>query len=252
MSPQKRRTSLRAQHTPQAIANRLAAATKHNYLRDFVLGAVDGTVTTFAVVAGVAGAGLSSGTAIILGLANLLADGFSMAVGNYLGVKADREIVDYIRRIEENHIEEVPAGEREEIRQIFAAKGFEPPLLDHIVEVITQDRKRWVDTMVMEEFGLRVDNPSPLRSGISTFTAFTSAGAIPLLPFFFTNRLTPHEVFWTSSIATAATFFLIGLAKGRIVNRSMLLSGLETFVIGTIAAALAYFVGVALHGLASS
>lgn len=251
MGAQQHTAHLRAQHTPQAIADRLSAATKHNYLRDFVLGAVDGTVTTFAVVAGVAGAGLSSTTAIILGLANLLADGFSMAVGNYLGVKADREVVEHIRRTEEKHIETVPAGEREEIRQIFAAKGFEAPLLDHIVEVITQDRNRWVDTMVMEEFGLRVDNPSPTRAGLSTFSAFTSAGAIPLVPFFFTSVMSSHAVFWTSTAATAVTFFLIGLAKGRIVNRSMLLSGLETFAIGTLAAGLAYFVGVAFSGIGS-
>src|SRR5690242_13763923 len=139
------------EHTPHAIAQRLASATEHSYLGDFVLGAVDGTVTTFAVVAGVAGAGLGSSVAIILGLANLFADGFSMAAGNYLSTKAEREVVERVRKSEEAHIERHPAGEREEIRQIFAAKGFEGQLLDQIVETITQDRERWINTMLKEE-----------------------------------------------------------------------------------------------------
>lgn len=240
---------LAAQHTPSAIADRLAAATKHNYLGDFVLGAVDGTVTTFAVVAGAAGAELGGKVAVIMGLANLLADGFSMAVGNYLSTKADRQIVDHVRQIEEMHIDTVPAGEREEVRQIFATKGFSGELLDHIVEVITNDRKKWVDTMVTEEFGLRLETPAPLRAALSTFAAFVLAGSIPLLPFFFASHLPTQDLFRVSTIATGATFFLIGLAKGRVVQRSLLVSGLETLAIGAIAAALAYFVGVWLGGL---
>ena len=82
-------------HSEEAIAARLAGATRHSYLGDFVLGAVDGAVTTFAIVAGAAGAGLSSGVAIVLGLANVLADGFSMAAGNFLKAKADHQTDTY-------------------------------------------------------------------------------------------------------------------------------------------------------------
>src|SRR5688572_8132998 len=92
-------------HTPDAIAARLRAATTHSYVGDFVLGAIDGTVTTFAIVAGVAGAGLPSGVALVLGLANVLADGFSMATSNYLKAVADRQVVDRVRRMEELHID---------------------------------------------------------------------------------------------------------------------------------------------------
>ena len=128
---------LEAEHTPTAIAERLQASTAHSYLRDFVFGAIDGTVTTFAVVAGTAGAGLPRGVAIILGIANLAADGFSMAVGNYLSTKVERQLIDKARRHEERHIAEVPEGEREEVRQIFAAKGFSGGVLEEIVRVIT-------------------------------------------------------------------------------------------------------------------
>src|SRR5262249_18364307 len=147
------------------------------------------TVTTFAVVSGVAGAGLPRHVAVILGVANLLADGFSMAVGNYLSTKADRQMVDRVRSMEESHIDQVHEGEREEIRQIFQAKGFQSPLLEQIVEVITNDRKQWVNTMLTEEFGLRLETPSPNRAAVATFAAFVLAGSIPLLPFFIPGNL---------------------------------------------------------------
>ena len=81
-----------ADHSPAAIRRRLQAGPGHSYLRDFVFGAVDGTVTTFAVVSGAAGAGLPAGVVIVLGMANLLGDGFSMAVGNFLGTRADQQL----------------------------------------------------------------------------------------------------------------------------------------------------------------
>lgn len=241
--------SLEFDHTPQVVAARLQTATKHNYLSDFVLGAVDGTVTTFAVVAGVAGAALPNHVALILGGANLLADGFSMAVGNYLGTQADRQLMEKVRRIEERHIDEIPEGEREEIRQIFAAKGFEGEVLERIVDVITHDRKRWVDTMVTEEFGLRLQSPSPSRAALTTFIAFVLAGAVPLVPFCIPMNVAGPVRFLLSTAATAMTFFVIGFIKGRIVQRPGLRSGIETLAIGGVAAALAYVTGAALHSL---
>src|SRR4051812_41805137 len=195
MPPQPPASTLHEEHTPQAIAARIAAARQHSYLGDFILGAIDGTVTTFAIVAGVAGAGMPRGAAIVLGLANVLADGFSMAVSNYSKSHADRQVVDRIRLEEEMHIQEIPEGEREEIRQIFSRKGFEGPLLDEIVEVITRDRKQWVDTMLTEEWGLQLESPSPIRSAVSTFAAFVLAGMVPLVPLFFTAMLAGSHVF---------------------------------------------------------
>jgi VIT1/CCC1 family predicted Fe2+/Mn2+ transporter len=241
------KAQLETTHTADAIAERLSDVGHHSYIGDFVLGAIDGAVTTFAVVAGVAGADLSNRIAVILGLANLMADGFSMAVSNYLGARAEAQVVDRVRRHEEHHIDRIPEGEREEIRQIFAAKGFSGELLEQIVEVITQDRKRWVDTMISEEFGLPLERPSPVRAGLSTFAAFVLAGFLPLLPFIVPFGIDHHHYFTASAILTATTFLLIGVAKGRVVHRSMLLSGLETLLVGILAAALAYVVGVTFH-----
>jgi VIT1/CCC1 family predicted Fe2+/Mn2+ transporter len=243
---------LDAEHTPAAIRRRLRSATEHSYLRDFVLGAMDGTVTTFAVVAGVAGAGLPSGVAIVLGIANLLADGFSMAAGNYLSTKTDRQLVDRARRIEEMHVEQVPDGEREEVRQIFAAKGFEGRILDEIVTVITTDRQRWVDTMLTEELGLRLESPSALRAAASTFVSFVVVGLTPLLPFLLGIGGSPGAIFGTSAAATGVAFLGVGIARGLVLDEPVVRAGFETLVIGGVTAALSYAVGVALQSVGAA
>ena len=234
-------------HTPDAIASRLAEAHRHSYLGDFVLGAIDGVVTTFAMVAASAGANFSGNVALILGVANLLADGFSMAVGNYLSTKSEGEHIERIRRLEHQHIESEPGGEREEIRQIFAAKGFSGELLEQIVEVITDDRKRWVDTMVTEEFGLPLATPSPVLAGLATYAAFVVAGAVPLVPLVVAPN--GQSTFAWSAVATAAAFVAIGIARGFVLDRSRWRSGLETLLVGGLAAVTAFAAGYALKAL---
>lgn len=235
-------------HHPKPIAQRIEdQLSDQSYLGDFILGAIDGSVTTFAVVAGVAGAGLPSTVAIVLGLANLVADGFSMAAGNYQKAKSDRELVEKTRRLEEQHIDEVPEEERAEIREIFAQKGFDGTLLEDIVRIITKDRKRWIDTMITEEFGLQLNMPDPIRSALTTFAAFVVVGAVPLLPFLLPFELTPRSTFTFSAVATAIAFFVVGVVKGKFRGRPLVLSGLETLAVGGCAAGLAYAIGLALR-----
>lgn len=244
------RDRLQAQHTPEAIARRLAAPPETSSVRDFVYGAVDGAVTTFAIVSGVAGAGLSTRLVLILGVANLIGDGFSMAAGNLLGTRADRQLRDRHRRTERDEIHVHPEGEREEIRQIYAAKGFEGDDLERVVAVITSDRERWIETMLAEEHGLARAEPSPWRAGLVTFAAFCAAGAVPLLPFV-AAALTDAapDPYRASALATAAGFFAIGALKGRIVARSAWTTGLETLGVGAVAAALAYAAGAFVERL---
>lgn len=232
-------------HSPEAIRRRLAAGPRQVYIKDFVYGAIDGAVTTFAVVSGVAGAGLSSGVIIILGLANILADGFSMAISNYLGTKADDEHLQKQRAEEFAEIDSHPEGEREEIRQIFAMKGFSGQELERVVAVITADRHQWVDTMLQEEHGLSLDPTRPATAGAVTFAAFASIGLLPLLPFLW-NWFLPGslaEPFLVSSLITLAAFFAVGALKARFVQLSAWRSGLETLLVGGTAALLAYAVG---------
>ena len=240
-------------HSPEAVAKRLARGPQPVYIKDFVYGGIDGAVTTFAVVTGVAGAGFSSMVIIVLGLANILADGFSMAVSNYLGTKADNQHLANERREELLEIEANPEGEREEIRQIYAGKGFSGDQLEEIVKVITTDKDRWVDTMLQEEHGLQLQEHDAAKAGTVTFFAFAVVGALPLIPFlvnlWFANTFA-RPFFWSSAI-TLLALFAVGALKGRFVNHSWQRSGLETLIVGGIAALLAYGVGILLSGLVS-
>lgn len=218
-----------------------------SYLSDAVLGGIDGCVTTFAVVAGALGAGFSGIVVIILGVANLLADGLSMAVSNYLSTRSQREELDKARDEEEEHIREFPEGEREEIRQIFSAKGFSGETLDRIVETVTQNRKLWIDTMLTEELGLQLEGRSSLRAAAATFVAFVAVGSVPLLPFLFQGGIATHHAFLISSVITGLSFAAVGVAKGVVLKRSVLASGSQTLFIGGAAACVAYLVGIWLR-----
>jgi VIT1/CCC1 family predicted Fe2+/Mn2+ transporter len=241
-----------AAHTPEAIRDRLAGGPAFSYLRDFIYGGIDGAVTTFAVVAGSQGAGLSAGVAVILGLANLFADGLSMAAGNFLGTRAERQQVARARAQEHEHIDIHPEGEREEIRQIYAAKGLSGDALDQVVEAVTSERHRWVETMLHEEHGLQPRQRSAARAAAMTFVAFIAVGALPLLPYLFDILIgRPASGEFTASAAlTALAFFAVGAAKSWFVEQKWYWAGLETLAVGGAAAVVAYLIGLALKGWA--
>lgn len=228
------------EHSAEAIHQRLSAEPKHNYLRDWIYGGIDGSVTTFAVVSGVAGAELSPWIILILGFANLFADGFSMAASNFLGTKAELDDWRRLEAIENRHIDVAPEGEREEVKQIFEMKGFEGDDLRRMVDLITADRERWIRTMLMEEYGLPREVRSPWIAAVSTFTAFLICGLVPLVPFLLGLR----QSLTVSMVMTATVFFAIGSAKSKWATTSWWQSGLTTFLVGVIAAGLAYGVGV--------
>ena len=246
------REHLEPSHTPEAIRDRLNDGPDHSYLQDFIYGAIDGAVTTFAVVAGAAGAGLPAGLVLVFGVANLFADGFSMAVSNYLGNRSEDQRRARLRAEEHHHVRTIPEGEREEVRQIFEAKGLNGETLDQVVDVITADEHLWVETMLREEHGLPVHGRSAARAGISTFVAFMLAGSVPLVVFV-VDLIVPgaiaNELAW-SAVMTGVTFFTTGAAKARVVDTSWWWSGIETLALGGGAALLAYGVGWLLGGLA--
>ncbi len=246
MWQQTRHRDLKEEHRPEKIRERISARGGQSWLGDAVLGGVDGIVTTFAVVAGSAGGQLSTHVVIILGLANLFADGFSMAISNYLGTRSRREEVEEAKEDESWQIESYPLGEHREVREIFARKGFRGPTLDHIVDVITRDKEVWIDIMLEEELNLQTVAASPRRAALVTFIAFVLFGSIPLMPFVLPIRTQQH-LFLTSAVLSAVAFAILGVWKGAMLHRPPLRSGLQTFLIGSIAALLAYGVGAVLH-----
>ncbi|NND45686.1 MAG: hypothetical protein HKN58_10205 [Xanthomonadales bacterium] len=236
-------------HQPEAIAQRLAQSPRDSWIPDAVLGGIDGCVTTFAIVAGTLGAGLPHYTALILGGANLVADGVSMAVSNFEAVRARHAHLERMRREESHHIDTVPEGELEELRQIFRAKGFEGDLLERVVETISANRETWIKTMLSEELGLRTTPQQPLRAAFTTLTAFVLVGAVPLLPLLASEPARAHYL--GSAALAGLMFILVGALKQPDGVWNALRSGLKTLATGSLAASLAFIVGYGLRQLVS-
>jgi vacuolar iron transporter family protein len=214
------------------------------YLGEFVYGGIDGSVTTFAVVAGSVGAGLDSTVIIILGFANLFADGFAMSIGAFLAAKSEKENFEKHQKIEYWEVENLPEKETEEVREIYREKGFTGDLLEQVVTVITADKDRWVDVMMKEELGMMKTEKSPFKIGLITLISFVVLGFIPLIVYLvdFFIPLTINLMLWSSSL-TLFAFALIGYLKGVVNHVNRYLSILTTVFMGVAAALVAYYVG---------
>lgn len=230
-------------HDPEKIAQRLQDGPKASYLREWVYGGIDGVVTTFATVAASIGANLSPFTVIILGLANVVGDGFSMAAASYSGAKADSDNYQRLHAQESRHIRKYPEGEREETRQLLAAKGYAGDDLEKMVEIIARDHNHWIDFMLAEEYGVSKPLKTPFEVAVHTFSAFALCGLTPLISFLFHLPIAGP----LSLLLSGLTFFAIGSFKSRWSVKSWWREGSETLAIGMTAAALAYGIGFGLN-----
>lgn len=220
------------------------------YLGEFVYGGIDGCVTTFAVVSGAVGAGFDSSVIIILGFANLLADGFSMSVGAYLSSKSEQQNYDKHKQVEYWEVDHLPETEKEEIRDIYKAKGFSGDLLEQVVSVITADKDRWVDEMMKEELEMMEDDKSPVLMGAVTYFSFILIGLIPLL-LYVLDYFQPigGNLFLYTSLMTGLGFIIIGFLKTYVTETGIVKGILETLLLGAIAASVSYFVGDLLENM---
>ena len=238
-------------HTPGAIAR--AAAEEHGgagsqYLGDMVLGGLDGIITTFAVVSSVAGASLGLNVVMIMGLANLLADGFSMATGSFLSARSEREYYRKEKARETWEVEHFPEGEKQELVELYRKQGYSNEDADKLTEIRSRDPRRWVDAMMVDELGLLPDDRTPLQSALATYAAFVLAGAIPLLVYLagLFVPIAPTTAFFVSLGMSGVALFTLGSAKVFVTHGNPLRSGLETLAVGSLAAAVAFIVGVIL------
>lgn len=235
------------------IPNSKAGLKKYQaYLGEFVYGGIDGTVTTFAVVAGAVGGGLDSVIIIILGFANLIADGFAMSVGAYLATKTEADNYAKHEKLEYWEVERMPKEGRAEIREIYSRKGFKGELLDQVVDVITSNKKRWVEDMMLNELSMMKEQRSPFKIGLVTYISFISIGLIPLIIYVWDYLyIEVNNLFFWSSALTSLAFIFIGFLKSYVNQKSFVKGIAETLLLGAIAASISYFVGDLLEQLLS-
>ncbi len=240
-------------HTPKAITE---AAEQHGgagsqYLGEMVYGGLDGIITTFAVVSGVAGAQLGTPVILILGLANLLADGFSMATGAYLSSKSEHE---YYRKEWEREaweVEHFPNGERAELQEVYVSRGYSNEEARQLVEIQSRNPERWVKAMMIDELGMMEDESNPLINGLVTFGSFVIAGAVPLVVYLIglAFPISPEMAFPISIASSALALFALGASKVLVTKLNPIRSGLEMLAVGGLAAGVAYVVGALLKGI---
>ncbi len=246
-----------AAHAPERIKKSLRMAKEEHggagsqYIGDFVYGGLDGVITTFAVVSGVAGANLGSEIVLILGLANLFADGFSMATGAYLSAKSEREYYKKERERELWEVKHFPEGERTELREIYQQRGFSPEETNQLVEIFSRDDERFVDAMMVDELGMLKDESNPIFNGLATLGAFVLVGVVPLLIYLLGLAFPiDHELnFPLTILLSAIALFGLGAGKVAVTHQHPVRSGMETLLIGALAAGVAYGVGALLKGL---
>ena len=249
------RTAASAAHDPARVER--SAQEEHGgagdqYLGDLVYGGLDGVVTTFAVVSGVVGASLGSEVILILGLANLLADGFSMGSGAYLSTKSEQE---YYHREEERErweVEHFPDGERAELQEIYLQRGYTRDEAAQLVDIQSRQPERWVKAMMVDELRMMPDERMPMTSAGATLGAFVLAGSLPLVAYVagLFYPIAPQTAFVASVFLAGVALFGLGAAKVFVTQRNPIRSGLEMLAVGSLAGAVAYVVGAFLKGLA--
>lgn len=221
------------------------------YIKSIVYGGLDGIITTFAVVSGVAGAELGTQVILILGISNLLADGFSMGMGDYLSTKSEREVYANEERRQYWEAENFPEGQKRELTALYQQHGYSPDEAETLVDVQTRTPERWANAMMLQELNLVKDEESPLSNAVATFISFIIAGALPLLVYL-AGLFTPipsSTAFTISLISAGIALFLLGAAKYFVTRLNPLRTGMEMLILGGLAAGVAYGVGALLKNI---
>ena len=211
-------------------------------VRPIVFGATDGLVCNLSLIMGVAGAaGEDPHSLVIAGVAGLLAGGFSMAVGEYVSVRSQRELLEYQIELQRHQLDHTPEQERDILREIYEAKGLSRPAANLIVERIMRDPERAIDTFVREEIGLSAETMgSPVAAGLGSLGAFAMGAMVPLVPFLILHG---GAAFALSIAASGVALFAIGMAVSRLTHRNALWAGLRQAALGGLAAAVTFGIG---------
>lgn len=219
------------------------------YLKEIVYGGTDGIVTTFAVVAGFAGAGQEVAGSIpvlsvlLFGFANLFGDGVSMAFGSFLSARSEQDVYKSEKAKEVKEVRENVPQEKEETHEILTQKGFTTTQAETLTEIFATNKKYWVEFMMQYELGMsNPDGENPAFISLATFSAFIVCGLLPLVPFLF--FLHHPNAFYFSVFTTAGALICLGYFRYKVTRRNIWKSIGESLVLGSLAASVAYGVGV--------
>ena len=229
---------------PSEASEAHAGVASGGSLRAAVFGVNDGLVSNCSLILGVAGAGSDAKMVVLSGVAGLLAGAFSMAAGEYVSVRSQREMFEHQIGLEKKELELYPEEERDELALIYVARGMTDADAERLAARTLADPQRALDTLAREELGLNPDElGSPWGAAIASFAAFALGAVIPLAPFL---MMRGSAALATSIVATGVALYAVGAAISLFTGRSAWRSGLRMLVIGTAAGAITYAIGRAL------
>jgi VIT1/CCC1 family predicted Fe2+/Mn2+ transporter len=213
-------------------------------LRPAVFGANDGLVSNLALVMGVAGANPAPGVIVLAGVAGLLAGAFSMAVGEYVSVRSQRELLDHQLAFEREQIRDTPDQERAILRRVYQGRGFTADESARFVDRVFADPEHAATLLIFEEVGLDARSiGSPAAAAASSFVAFVVGALVPLVPYVL---LGGGAAFATSLGVSLAALALLGFGISRLTHRPALYASVRQVLLGGSAAAVTYVVGAAI------
>lgn len=216
-------------------------------IRDSVFGIQDGLVSTLGALTGIAAGTQNTAFVLISGAVVVAVESISMAGGSYLSSRANREYLEHLLAEEKAQIETNPEGERGEIRQMYADRGFSQAEIAIIEQRLMSDPKILLEDMAHKELGISPQGlEAPGANALFMGVAYVIGGAVPLIPYLFWPIAAAMPV---SITVTGAALFVMGAAKGRLVRRCWWSSGLETLAIGAAACALGFALGRLVGGM---
>ncbi len=215
------------------------------WLRPAVFGAMDGLVSNFALMTGVAGGHVETRTIVITGLAGLVAGACSMAAGEYTSVASQRELVEAELDVERRELRRNPSDELRELAQLYESRGVEPKLAAEVARQLSKDPEQALEIHAREELGIDPsDLPSPMVAAVSSFGSFSAGAVLPVLPY-----LLGATVLWPALVLALLGLFACGAVVARVTARSWWFSGLRQLLLGGVAAGVTFGLG-ALFGTA--
>jgi VIT1/CCC1 family predicted Fe2+/Mn2+ transporter len=222
------------------LGERHASGSGGGTLRAAVFGVNDGLISNTSLILGVAGAGSANSVVLLTGIAGMLAGAFSMAAGEYVSVRSQKEMYEYQIALEKAELAEYPEEEAGELAMIYEARGMEPAEAKRQADALIADPLRALETLTREELGLNPgDLGSPWGAAISSFAAFAAGSVVPLAPFLV---LRAGALPWSVGVAALA-LFAVGAATSLFTGKSALHGGLRMLSIGGAAGALTYAIG---------